>query len=78
MGILNDRLSLKYLPNFTFIYWLTSVIKFLLIAASSHSKYFEAINFGDEARCRQHLVIEMLNKEEIVNKNDIVNEKAYL
>ena len=63
MRILDNWLSLEYLSYFTFIYWLACVIKFKLIAATSHSEYFEAINFGDEAWRRQNLVIEMLKKE---------------
>ena len=67
--VLHNWLSLKNLSYFTFIYWLASVIKFELVATSPHSKYFESINFRDEARRRQHLVIEMLKTEQTISKN---------
>lgn len=48
--VLHDWLSLQNFSNFTFIYWLTCVVEFEFVAAATHAKNFEAVNFGDEAR----------------------------
>ena len=58
--VLHNRLSFKNFPDFTFIYGLTGIVKFELVATTSHAKNFESVNFRDETRSGHHCVVEML------------------
>ena len=71
MRILNNWLPFKYFSNFTFIYRLSSIIKFKFVATAAHTKNFEAVDFGDESRGWQYWIIEMLD-----NKTSILNCRA--
>ena len=58
--VLNYGLPLKYFSDFTFINGLASIVKFKLVAATTHTENLEAIDLWNKSWGGQYRVIEVL------------------
>ena len=68
MGVLNNRLSFQYFPDFTFIYWLACVVEFKFVPTSSHAENLESVNLRDKPRRGHNCVIEVLQEQGLRKK----------
>ena len=58
---MDNGLSFEHFSNFTFIYWLASIVKLEFILASAHAEDLEAINLGDKSGRWHHLLSKVLH-----------------
>ena len=68
MGVLDNRLSFQYFPDFTFIYWLACVVEFKFVPTSSHAENLEAVNLRDKPRRGHNCIIEVLKEQGLSQK----------